>query len=53
MGRLLVNESQKYHPTALDSLCLGILVGQMKRGGLTGQGCVYLNAYTCINKTYA
>ncbi len=49
LGRLLV--SQKYRLTVLNSLCSGILTGLVECSYLNGQGCVSLNAYTCINIT--
>ncbi len=48
-GGLLVVESQKYHPAVLNCLYSGILIGQVESGDLTGQNCVSLNTYTCIN----
>ncbi len=42
----------RYRPAVLNSLFSGIMTGQMERGDLTGQDCVSLHAYTCINITW-
>ncbi len=50
-GRLSVVESWKYSWVVLNSLCSGILIGQMESSDLTGQDCVSLNVYTYTNTT--